>query len=394
MFNRKIVRKFFSDPSLEMMQASLSKGLNRLVVTQVLSDEMVRIPSVDGLGIGSQLFIGPKQLPGIVVHFDKTFATVACPHAVAIGQEVVPQGSYFKFSIPSVSFSACSPSVASDQILTGISEIDWLMNVQEGTSVGIYGQCPDRWELSFPSKKFSTAIDMYLDLISVANEAMATAKSKPVVLRLNFRGMESVFESLQFQAGHPLPISPNALVSSILQLSHKPAPNGSFGVSIIAVFDDPTSFGGEATQSVDMGVSLDGAGRVANLDTLVCKQKSDSTVKGALLNRICTGYEKKRDFHQQEQMGIYVDYWDKEEIDSFNTMIKILPFAAKLTDPRDSMIAMRALTILHFKKTGKLDRLDIEQFIPKIIPMVSAESIDQIDSTLLSLRFNFDITSH
>ena len=396
------------EPSLDALESALRGGMT---VTEVVSAEVVRIPAVNGVGIGSQVELGSSG-KGVVIHFDRTLATVAIQEGSPRRGELVSVAEgKFRFAISPVKFSAEAPTAHNP--LSTVPVVDMLFPgcVLEGSTVAVYGvksppACKNSSKLiSFPSSSPSSGVQMYLDLITVANRALLDSATIPTTLVLRLNGIESIFSSLEFQAGHPLPIAPKSLIEAILQLSHKPAPGSSAGLSVVASFDSVGDFSKEFQASVDVGIELAGDGSVGNLESLLTRF-SPRQKDNALVARIASGFAARKSLIAQQELGLTVDYWDKEELDSFETLLKLLGMVAPLhavSSPPERRLLERSLTVLFFNKTSRSDAIALSRFGPDLIKLFHEEESElmkdiessgsRLDSALLRHRFNFQVTN-
>ena len=427
-----IYRRWMSvDPSIEAMESFLlsSTRPNRLTVTEVISDEIVRIPSVDGIAVGSWISFENKA-KGIVLHFDKSFATIGLVGSKTssvcrnMSAELLHEPP-LSFRIPSVPFRTNEKfSSPSRSLVTGVPVIDLLLNhtVKPGMTVGIYGSdslpiFPSSESINvveFPNRTNppTSGIDMYLDLLRAARAAMES-KNRETVLVVDFRGFENACESIQYQSGHLLPVSAQSLVASVLQLSH-----GS--LSVIAAFNKKEDFHHEAERSVDIPIELSG-GVVTNLIPLLSRfalKKQPVTAEEMLINRIVEGSRFKQSVADKEAMKMFVDFWEKEDVESFETMMRVLPGVAKLlaSDHGVGMkyMLVRSMCVLPFNKTSKLNSAAVlvysKEFV-KTVEMGAHDLLEEVtnsleskgyleedlrnavDSMLYHIRYKFEITN-
>lgn len=412
-----------SEPSLEAMESFLLSS--QLSVSEVVSDEIVRVPSKNGISIGSCISFS-NGAKGVVLHFDKTMATVGLVSGNHSGcRRYMPAqlatDSPYSLRIPSVPFNTKEPisNRGSQPLSLGVRIIDLLLRqyIKQGMTIGIYGLDPvpvitaskTTRVVKFPSRPFSSGIDLYLDLFAVAQECM-NPQFLSTILVADFRGFEDACKSIEYQSGHLLPISPQSLVASVLQLSH-----GS--LSVIAAFSNRSDFQNEAEQSVDIGIELCG-GSVTNLIPLLSRfnlKKNPTSVEDELVGKIVQGYRSKQSVAQKEAMKMFVDYWEKEDIESFETMMRVLPKLAEL-DIRQGVkyCLIRSLCVLTFNKTSKLNSAAVAVFPQQLATMieleeselvetleeelrmgsrVSKELNDAVDAVLYQNRYKFEITN-
>ena len=416
---------------MESFLLSSSQSKRLLAVTEVLSDEIVRVPSVDGMGIGSWVSFA-NGTKGVVLHFDKSLATVGLvgDQRSSISRNIdahLMSETPVPLRIPTVPFNTDHPTSPSSFLSTGVPVVDLLLKkfVREGMTVGIYGPdaLPDFSSstkstnvIMFPSRDNppKSGIEMYLDLFRAAKAAMNSQRqSVQTLLVVDFRGFENACKSIEYQSGHFLPVSAKSLVASVLQLSH-----GS--LSVIAAFNHKQEFDHEAEQSVDIGIELSG-GHVTNLIPLLSRfalKKVPFSGEEMLVQRIVEGSRFKQSVAEKEAIKMFVDYWEKEDVDSFDTMMRVLPKVAKVVsiDGRAGMkyMLMRSLCVLPFNKTSKLNSAPVAVFpkefvttvemeAPELLDEVSSvidslgevpiELRNSVDSMLYQIRYKFEITN-
>lgn len=413
-----------ADPSLEQLVATLTGDSDSkfFKVISVISDEIVKIPSIDGISVGSKVKLG-DSVKGVVLQFDPHSATVAMygtnrgiisrESKVSLLASDAPmkfKKKGLKLNSPRARAPRCEQTIPSS-----VPVVDMLFGpfMHRGLTVGVYSGSfkPDSESLKndgamvmkFPSKSNESAFEMYIDLFNVANKAMEETcinGKKFVHLIVDFREFESAMKSLEFQANHSLPVSPQSLVASVLQLSHA-------FMTVTGIFNSKTDFCGEASQSVDFPVELGASGDLINLHALLQRfalvKKIDADPLKALRDRLLRGFELSWDLESRKQAGIYVDFWEQEDNDSFQTLLKLLsPVAkayAKSNSELERTILLRALTVLHFNKTtprryeSSIDRFPhqlLESF--RFKEGLDPKNILEIDYALMKHRFEWELT--
>ena len=398
-----------SEPSLEALESILTRNLTKnsseLSVSEILSDEVCRIPSIDGVAIGSIVIITSTAseipLKGIVLHFNKNFSTVAIlggqGSRVKRGAPVTMTGEIYKLCVPRVLF-ALSPLKVNqnplDPLVSKVPIVDMLFSsvLDKGMTVGIYTCAPFNFfssqpgTVQFPSQPtITSAIDMYLDLISQASRAINYFKdNRNVLFQIDLRGFQSACESLEFQAGHPLPISPQSLVASVLQLGQVNSAGNA--ISVIALFNKPSDFRNEASQNIDIPIELGLDGSIQNLYALLSRfgiRKNISNPCEIFIRHLLDGYRKSADLEMKSNMNMYIDDWERDEQESFNTLIRLLVPVSKIYEKCENeiekIILIRALTILFFNKTPKLNSTAVTKFGSDLIEAFRLEESDLID---------------
>lgn len=424
-------QKFSSlvEPSLSELESMLTSSTTPLRITDIVSDQVIKISSVDGISIGSRVFISESAggtAEGVVIQFNSNRATVGLSEPrssiTKTSQISLSTSNPVSFNVSRVPFSLnASPPMHAPKLQTGIPLVDMLFGqfVSHGQTVAIYSptfkyiSAETNQVLKFPSKPHAGAMDMYLDLIGVVNEAVRRSEQERVVLVADFRLFENACKSLEFQAECFLPVSPQSLVAAALQLSHE-KPQGS-GISVIAQFNSRTDFDSEASRSVDLEV--DNGDMVSNLPQLLTRfnvrSSSASPVEQALMSRLSNGVATVSELKQRQEMGVFVDFWELDESESFSSLIKLLPFAARTVaraPAEEQIVLMRALTVLFFNKTGKRHVASIERFNTDLInvffleeshlmqqlrdhPTPSPELLETLDAALFRHRYRFELTN-
>ena len=393
----RFTRSFSStEPTLEAMESFLLSS--QLAVSEVVSGEIVRIPSKNGISIGSSVSFS-NGAKGVVLHFDRSSATVG----LVSGQchrnmpAQLDTESPYSLRIPSVPFT--QPISPPKPLLSGIPVVDLLLrqNIRQGMTIGIYGSDPlpiisDKKSIKvvkFPSRKCSSGIDLYLDLFQAAQECMSNRSSWPTILVADFRGFEDACKSIEFQSGHYLPISPQSLVASVLQLSH-----GS--VSVIAGFSSRKDFQNEAERSVDIGIEVKG-GTVTNLIPLLARfslRKNPTSVEEILVQKIVQGDRIRKFVADKEAMKTFVDYWEKEEVESFDTMMRVLGVLAKI-EARQGVLyfLLRSLCVLTFNKTSRINSAAVAVYPQQLASVIESEATELVERIEDELRFGEQVST-
>jgi hypothetical protein len=158
---------------------------------------------------------------------------------------------------------------------------------------------------------------------------------------------------------------------------------------------------------VDFPVELGASGDLINLHALLQRfalvQKIDADPLKALRDRLLKGFELSRDLESRKQAGIYIDYWEQEDNDSFKTLLKLLSPVAKVHTKSNSelerTILLRALTVLHFNKTiPRPNESSIDRFPHELLESfrckeaLDPKSILEIDYALMKHRFEWELT--
>jgi hypothetical protein len=415
------------EPSLDEMSSFLSGSANK--VLEVVSDEIVRIGVIEGVGIGSHVRVSTAfgdEAQGIVLQYNSKSATVALVGenrgVISRGASVTlnsDSGSRTKFQINRVPFNvADNTQEKRERISTSVPLVDMLLkdHLQAGSTIAIYSSSFQPAAVSFPSKKIiSSSMELYLDLISQANAALRRVSSESTVFVCDLRRFEDACRSLEFQAGFPLPVNPQSLVSSVLQLAH--TNDKGFSLSVIALFNSPSDFGNEASQSVDVGIELAGNHQVSNLGELIPRfalTKNPRTYIGHLLKRIVEGSKTSSELDQRKSMGIFADFWEQEERENFESLLRLLPVAAEkfesTTSIAEKRLLVRAMSILFFNKSPKLHSAAIAGFPNQLIEKFQLEEHEllerletgsesdedlmaAVDSALVKHRYCFELTN-
>jgi hypothetical protein len=306
----------------------------------------------------------------------------------------------------------------------GIPVVDFLLgrkNVIAGQTIAIYGSDPMPKPvieegvkiLEYPRGTQRTAFDLYSGFFTVAREALEGLNcGENVILRADFRTLADACKSLEFQSGHALPVSAQSVVGSILQLSHV---SSGKSLTVVGAFNNASEFGHEASQSVDIGIELSG-GIVTNLVPLLTRfARQHSPVADHLIRKIVDGHRLKESIAEKESLRMYIDYWDKEDVDSFDTMMRVLPIVAAANQSHTiKYVLERSLCILHFNKTSKLNSAAVARFPAQLASTFEMEEgnlladlekvlglgecpnpdlIHAIDSALHKHRYKFEIAS-
>ncbi len=383
------------EPSLESMEAFLTSASNpgHLRVAEVVGGEIVRIPTVNGLGIGAVVEITPsdpnaKPVQGIVIQFDKNFASIGLmsPAKISSDAKLSLLRDTFRFHVPCGWEQGVGSLGRTGEPLetSGDSVIDFLLGplLPPGVTVGLYG-VPAHYKINpkessivrFPSTDgVTTGFGQYADLIKCANAAaVVSGRNNKTIFLVDLRHFEETCKSLQLHA--TLPISPTALVASVLQLS-----NGS-NLSVIAFASSPADFGNELERCVDIGVDFNENARTDNVIKIIKRFSitgwSDGSVRSLLLGKLLESHSKYTEMNVKEkEFHIYTDFWEREEMDSFETLMKLVHAIPTKTpgllSHRDQLILMRAFTILHFNKTTKRDAPKIGSFAADLLGILKA----------------------
>ena len=412
----RFMRGFGSDPSLEQLEAQLTRPLEGSCVTEILGSDIVRVNSMQGISVGAEVSVGLSGR-GVVVQFDSNSAMVALRgsnNAIFRGSEVSlipPESPSFKFRVKSRDrFSP--PHVKQNNgslVKSFVPVADMLLSphLTAGKTVGIYSP----WfkttnSLDFPRvSDGKNAFDMYTDLFDVANKAVSESENGRQSVRLvaDFRNFQHSMEFLQYQVGNALPVPPHALVASVLQLAQG-------NLSVLAIFNSESDFKGEAIQNVDVPIQLGECGEVKNLFALLQRfagphifhSSADQDAKSSLVEHMLNGFRFKADLSGRKEAGIFIDFWDQDSEDSFNTLVSLLgPVAEKYASSSSSetqrTILLRALTVLHFKKTSKkssaLTRFPLEVLDTLEKSQRHLGSIEEIDYALREHRFDWELTN-
>jgi hypothetical protein len=420
---------FSTEPSLESMESFLKSAPDATShVSEVMGNGIVRIDPVDGVGIGSWVKVGENR--GIVIQFNKNFMTVG-----VIGQSVIHSGVPVEPLVGSLPFRFYVPCGWKDQMggfiarpkqpkisTTGSVIVDFLLGekVPRGITTALYGKSEevistddDSVVIRFPRTEPGFA--QYIDLFECAKEAVESSKTRATKLIVDLRQFENACKSIQWNAKFsPLPVSPASLVASVLQLS-----NGST-LSVIALANTPSDFDNELERSVDIGIELDG---VSNLFSIL-KRFNRPTVEGpsidarsALIKILIQEHDNWTVMSDRTNItGLHTDYWEREQLDSFETLKKVIPPAAAFAKTHtEQVVLMRALTILHFNKTSKLHRNELDAFPREMFSLVAKanpeilraiggatttgttvvprELCNRLDETIMNCRTHLEITS-
>ena len=384
----------FEDPSLDAMEAMLNRPTNG--VSEVCSDEIVRIPSQDGIAVGSWVRLGEAE--GVVIQFNSKLATVALTSKCNVSRnssfEIESDKKPMSFSVNRIPFTTSHASGPPASLFSGVPAIDLLLApyLKIGSTVGIYSQSfvpklehYDANLVHFPSRPNQSAMEMYIDLIDVCNRAIASCESVTVVADL--RLFDTACKSLEYQAGCPLPVSPQSLVGSLLQLSHS---NEQRSVSVVALLNSASDFHYEASQSVDIGIEVEGS-IVTNLRALLSRfavKKSPQTVSELFIKRIVDGFKARETLQEKQAMGVFVDYWEQDEESSFDTVMKILTLSPSLVSAKsdaERTVLLRALSVLFFNKSPKRNSATIEKFPKELLDVFNLE-----EDELMTALANFD----
>lgn len=419
----KVLYRQFSSPSLESMQAFLlspKEHPGQLRVVEVLGDEVVRIPTMDGVGVGSMVEVGTTS--GIVIQFDKYFTTVGLltRGRIAAGSHVrVLDEDCFKFRVASEKMGVVRTNRSDAMETTGSSVLDFLLGpvIPRGITIALYGVSgsfnfaggSSSNVIRFPSEQRTnlTGFGLYVDLINCGNKALQSANDQVTTLVVDLRHFEDACKSIQFQSHAPLPVSPVSLIASILQLA-----NGQ-NLSVIVLGNSSTDFDNELERSADLGVRVpcDKDNMMRIVRRFVASTPVQSIVRKCFLEKLIERdayYSEMR--NREKQFQLYTDYWEKEEMDSIETVWKLLPYIGEeRLSERDNLILMRAMTILHFNKTSKSSSADIRSFPRELLheckradhrlyesiqgEVTDGSMLRQLDQCLVSLRNHLDLTS-
>ena len=420
-----------NEPSLEAMEAMLMRGSTdptKLCASDVLSDEVIKIPIIDGIGVGSWVSVstGAGSVRGVVLHFNKHSATIAltgsATGSVSRGASVELLGDVapFKFGVAKLRFNLSENVTASKGRSTHVPVVDWLLgdSIKAGTTVGIYAPSGFRVPQSSNAVVFPTttrAVDMYIELITLANKAVAESLARDVTLVVDLRSFEQACRSLEFQVNCPLPVSVQSLVASVLQLAH--TNDAGHSLSVVAVMNAPSDFSGEAAQSVDIPIQIAGDNSIANLHSLLTRFSLRSNTQGGssdLVRRLLEGFDRSAALQQRQEAGVFVDYWETDELESFNTLLRLLPRAAAVvaqsTSEAEKLIVTRAMSVLFFNKTQKRNSAQVDKFCHDLIDTFKRDEsalMDQIedareitpsltlevDEALIRHRYSFELCS-
>lgn len=374
-----------AEPSLEAMESFLLKGESKtsLHVSEIVSDEIIRFPTVEGVAVGKIVRIdsGQSSVEGVVVHFDKNFSTAAVRNGSAAslsrGSSVSLTGERVKLSVPRVKFALDSVRHSVEPLPTYVSVIDMLLPdfVTKGMTVGIYSSSAsvsadpvaDNVVL-FPSKPHQSSLDMFLDLIAQASEALS--RESDVTLVADLRLFEAAYKSLEFQSGHMLPVCPQSLVASVLQLSHSDSRRS---LSVVALLKSASDFGNEAARSVDIPIEVAGDKSISNLKSLVTRfglKKYPSTPRELLVRHLAEGFRRSAELEEKKSLNVFVDDFERDEQESFNTCLRLLPVVGEAftkASEIERIVLMRALTILFFNRTPKRNSAAISKFPDELL---------------------------
>ena len=411
----RFMRGFGSDPSLEQLEAQLTRPLGGSCVTEILGSDIVRVNSMQGISVGTEVSVGLSGR-GVVLQFDSNSAMVALRgsnNAIFRGSEVSlipPESPTFKFRVKSRNrFS--SPHVKQKKgslVKSSVPVVDMLLSphLTAGKTVGIYSpwfKAPN--SLDFPRVSDGmNAFDLYKDLFDVANKAVTESEKglQCVHLVADFRNFHHSMEFLQYQVGNALPVPPHALIASVLQLAQD-------NLSVTAIFNSEADFKGEAIQNVDVPIQLGESGEVKNLFALLQRfagphvlNSSADDAQSSLVEHLLNGFRFKADLSARKEAGIFIDFWDQDSEDSFNTLVSLLgPVAEKYASCSSSetqrTILLRALTVLHFNKSSKkssaLTRFPLEVLDTLEKSQRHLGSIEEIDYALREHRFDWELTN-
>ena len=320
--------------------------------------------------------------------------------------------SFFKIKALKIN---SDPSECTSKLKTHVPVVDMLLGPRllAGQTIGIYSSWfshPASGSLRFPSSPEvpKTSFQLYQELFEVANKAIAQTAFGDVHLVADFRNFEVACSSLEFQAGHALPVSPQSLVASVLQLSHRTRKTA---LSVTAIFNSKSDFKGESAQNVDIPIELAGDDNetVSNLESLLIqracfassKQPSSSLSReDDLIRHLVEGFREKSEINYKKKAGVFVDFWEAEQIDSFDTLLRLLSPVSKLyatCSERDRNILMKALTLLHFNKSSERNSSAVSRFPQELLNTLSKlgdpETIDIDSSTIMQHRFEWELTN-
>lgn len=418
-----------AEPSLEAMESFLLKGESKtsLHLSEIVSNEIVRFPTVQGVAVGKivRFDSGSSSVEGVVVHFDKNFSTAAvrngCAASLSRASSVSLTEKRVKLSVPRVKFALDSARHSQDPLPTHVPVIDMLLPdfVTKGMTVGIYSSSAsvsaypvtDNVVL-FPSKPNQSSLDMYLDLIAQASEVLS--RKSDVTLVADLRHFEAACKSLEFQSGHMLPVSPQSLVASVLQLSHSDSRRG---LSVVAFFNSASDFGNEAARSVDIPIEVAGDKSISNLSSLLTRfglKKYPSTPRELFVRHLMDGFRRSAELEGKKSLNLFIDDFERDDQESFKTCLRLLPVVGEAFNKAseiEQIVLMRALTILFFNRTPKRNSSAISKFAHELLSAFRLEedhlllwaanqmaetpsdAIQAIDEAIIRHRFRFEISN-
>jgi hypothetical protein len=351
---------------------------------------------------------------GVVLQFDSAKATVAIQGKGSVSRDsivsVLDTKSFFKMKALKIN---SDPSECVSKMKTHVPVVDMLLGPRllAGQTIGIYSSSffhPASGSLRFPSSPevSKSSFQLYQDLFEVANKAIAQTAFGDAHLVADFRNFEVACSSLEFQARHALPVSPQSLVAAVLQLSHR---TRKAALSVTAIFNSKSDFKGESAQNVDISIELAGDNEtVSNLESLLiqracfaCSKPSSSLSReDDLIRHLVEGFRAKSEIYYKKKAGVFVDFWEAEQIDSFDTLLRLLSPVSKLyatCSERDKNILMKALTLLHFNKSSERNSSAVSRFPQELLNTLSKvgdpETIDIDSSTIMQHRFEWELTN-
>ena len=395
-------------------------------VSDIVSDEVVKIPITDGVCVGSKISFttASGEVEGVVIQYNSKTATVALTggNRGSISRSnsfSIKRGSLEKFRINRVPFTKSSDPVSPNtRLISNIPSLDMLLNekLKSGSTIAIYSPTLKPGKVSFPSNdQPTTAIEMYLDLVKQANAALERSKNESITLVCDFRKFADACRSLEFQAGCVLPSSPQSLVASVLQLAH--TNDSGHALSVIALFNERADFGSEASRSVDVAVDLASDSSIANLKELLTGyslKEFQGSLHDQLIGRVVQGLRFSEELAERQKMGIFVDDWEEDERESISSLIKLLPVVSeafsKTENVGEQRVLVRALTTMFFNKTGKRHSAAVIKFPGELIEafrVVEPELLEilaketnvpleftlSLDHALMKLRYRFELTN-
>lgn len=431
---RRLFSSLSRDPSLDELEAMLNPNViqdeSSSRVMEVISDEIVKIPIIDKVAIGTKISISTPagSVTGFVLHFNSKHATVGLvgqnrgsvsrASAVSIAESLQLVRRFKINRVPFALNDDCP--IILPTLESHIPVIDMLFSEysKAGQTVAIYSPVFKIANQSasntiyFPSSSGQSAMEMYMDLINCVNKAIVRCEKELVKFIVDFRNFEDACKSLEFQAACPLPSPPQSMVASVLQLSH--ARNHANGISVIALFNSKTDFGYEASRSVDIDIELGEQNEITNLSQLLSRfslKKYQSTMQERLARRLVEGLNASKELKERQEVGLFVDFWDIEESECISSLIKLLPFAAKkytTASFSEQQIILRALSTMFFNKTSRRHAAAIERFPDQLIDVFHREESDLVqslnkelnddllhalDAALMKHRYRFELTN-
>ena len=172
---------------------------------------------------------------------------------------------------------------------------------------------------------------------------------------------------------------------------------------------------------MDIGVEMTSGGRITNLVSLLSRfsvKKTPTCMEDILIKKVVEGSRFRQTVSDKEAIKMFVEDWEKDELNSYETMMRVLPEVARHVSKDISAgvkyVLMRSLCVLPFNKTSKLNSAAVVGFprqLSETFDMEENELLHQIeracgsgdelgvdlvnavDSALYQHRYKFEITN-